>query len=105
VPPSASSTRPLRGRFWVLVWLALFLAVAVVVQARQSAAIATARRLAALREQVSALEAERAALQRRIHIATSRKVLGDRAERELGLMQPHDSQFTVLLFPTDRVRP
>lgn len=103
MPPSASSTRPFRGRFWVLLWLVAFLAVAVIVQARQSAAIATARRVATLREQRTALEAERAALERRIHVATSRRVLGERAERDLGLMQPHDSQFTV--FPIDRVRP
>jgi len=103
VPPSASSTRPFRGRFWVILWLFAFLAVAVIVQARQSSAIATARRLGILREQRTALEAERADLERQIHVATSRKVLGDRAERELGLMQPQDSQFT--LFPVDRVRP
>lgn len=103
MPPSASSTRPFRGRFWVILWLFVFLAVAVIVQARQSAAIATARRVGNLREQRTALEAERAALERQIHIATSRKVLGDKVEHDLGLMQPQDSQFT--LFPIDRVRP
>jgi len=103
VPPSASSTRPFRGRFWVILWLFVFLAVAVIVQARQSSAIATARRVGNLREQRTALEAERAALERQIHIATSRKVLGDRVEHELGLRQPQDSQFT--LFPIDPVRP
>jgi cell division protein FtsB len=77
----------------VLLWLVVFLLVAVAVQARQSAAIATARRVAALREQRTALEAERAALERQIHLATSRKVLGARAETELGLHQPADSQF------------
>ena len=86
-----------------MLWLVVFLAVAVMVQARQSSAIATARRVGQLREQRTALEAERAALERQIHIATSRKVLGERAERELGLMQPQDSQFTI--FPIDRVRP
>jgi len=77
--------------------------VAVAIQARQSAAIATARRVGVLREQRTALEAERAALERQIHVATSRRVLGERAERDLGLIQPQDSQFT--LFPIDRVRP
>jgi cell division protein FtsB len=86
-----------------MLWLVAFLAVAVAIQARQSSAIATARRVGVLREQRTALEAERAALERQIHVATSRRVLGDRAERELGLMQPQDSQFT--LFPIDRVRP
>jgi hypothetical protein len=77
--------------------------VAVIVQARQGSAIATARRVGNLREQRTALEAERATLERQIHLATSRKVLGDRVEHDLGLMQPQDSQFT--LFPIDRVRP
>jgi cell division protein FtsB len=86
-----------------MLWLVVFLAVAVMVQARQSSAIAAARRVGQFREQRTALEAERAALERQIHIATSRKVLGERAERELGLMQPQDSQFTI--FPIDRVRP
>jgi hypothetical protein len=81
----------------------VFLAVAVTVQARQGAAIATARRVGNLREQRTALEAERAALERQIHIATSRKVLGDKVEHDLGLIQPQDSQFTV--FTIDRVRP
>jgi cell division protein FtsB len=86
-----------------MLWLVVFLGVAVAIQARQSAAIATARRVATLREQRTALEAERSALERQIHVATSRRVLGDRAERDLGLIQPQDSQFT--LFPIDRVRP
>ena len=86
-----------------MLWLVIFLAVAVAIQARQGSAIATARRVATLREQRTALEAQRAVLERQIHVATSRRVLGDRAEKDLGLMQPQDSQFT--LFPIDRVRP
>ncbi len=85
-----------------MLWLVVFLVVAVAVQARQSSAIASAGRYRKLREQRTALEAERAALERQIHIATSRRVLGERAEKELGLMQPADSQFTV--FPLDRSR-
>ncbi|HWA55932.1 MAG TPA: hypothetical protein VG692_01700 [Gemmatimonadales bacterium] len=82
-----------------MLWLVVFLVVAVVVQARQTSAIATAGRYRKLREERTALEAERAALERQIHIATSRRVLGERAEKELGLIQPADSQFTV--FPLD----
>jgi hypothetical protein len=85
-----------------MLWLVLFLAVAVAVQARQSAAIATARRVATLREQRLALEAERSALERQIRLATSRKTLGARAEQELGLHQPQDSEF--ILFPLDGTR-
>jgi hypothetical protein len=85
-----------------MLWLVVFLAVAVAVQARQSAAIATARRVATLREQRLALEAERSALERQIRLATSRKTLGTRAEQELGLHQPQDSEF--ILFPLDGTR-
>jgi cell division protein FtsB len=86
----------------VLLWLVVFLAVAVVVQARQAAAIGVAGRVARLREERTALEAERAALEREIRLATSRKVLGERAERELGLHLPQDSEFIV--FPLNRLR-
>jgi hypothetical protein len=79
-----------------MVWLLVFLATAVIVQARQTAAIQTARRLQALREQRTGLEAERAALIREIHVATSRQVLGRLAEERLGLHFPADSEFTVL---------
>ncbi|HXG44483.1 MAG TPA: hypothetical protein VNJ71_06960 [Gemmatimonadales bacterium] len=77
-------------------WLLVFLATAVIVQARQTAAIQAARRLQALREQRTGLEAERAALVREIHLATSRQVLGKLAEERLGLHVPADSEFTVL---------
>ncbi len=77
-------------------WLLVFLAAAVIVQARQTAAIQTARRLQALREQRTGLEAERAGLEREIHLATSRQVLGQLAEERLGLHFPADSEFTVL---------
>lgn len=77
-------------------WLLVFLVTAVVVQARQTAALQTARRLSLLREQRTGLEAERAALAREIHLATSRQVLGRIAEVELGLRFPADSELTVL---------
>jgi hypothetical protein len=85
-----------------MLWLFVFLVVAVVVQARQTAAIETARRVARLRQQRTALEAERAALERVIRLATSRKVLGATAESELGLHLPQDSEF--VLFPLARIR-
>lgn len=85
-----------------MLWLVVFLVASVVMQARQNSAIATARNYSKLREERIALEAERAALERQIHIATSRRVLGDKAEKELGLMQPADSQFT--LFPLNLTR-
>ncbi len=85
-----------------MLWLVVFLVASVVMQARQNSAIATAGRYRKLREERVALEAERAALERQIHIATSRRVLGDKAEKELGLIQPSDSQFTV--FPLNLTR-
>lgn len=78
-----------------MLWLLVFLAVAVVVQARQSTAIAAAARLATLREERAALEAQQAALRREIHSATTRQTLGRRAEA-LGLHQPGDSEFVIL---------
>lgn len=96
MPRSASSANQrFRGRFWVILWLTIFLVVAVAVQARQAAAIATARRVSDLREQRLALEAERGDLERQIRQATSRKVLGARAEA-LGLHFPEDSEFIYL---------
>lgn len=104
MPRSASSAPPkFRGRHWVILWLLVFLGVAVTIQARQTAAIRTARRVAQLREQRTALEAERAALERQIRLETGRKELGRRAESELGLHFPNDSEFThVKLAPPGR---
>ncbi|HEY7681038.1 MAG TPA: hypothetical protein VH879_00230 [Gemmatimonadales bacterium] len=80
----------------MMLWLVVFLVVAVAIQARQASAVMTARRLARLQEQRVALEAERAALQRQIRLGTSRKVLGDRAESELGLHFPQNSELRLL---------
>ena len=41
----------LKGRHWVMLWLALFLLVATVVQVRQTASIRMARRVAGLRQE------------------------------------------------------
>ncbi len=85
----------LRGRHWVVVWLALFLGVASIVVARQSAAYRLASQLGQLREERRALEAQRAELERRISVAGSRAVLVPRAER-LGLHLPSDSEFKMM---------
>jgi hypothetical protein len=78
-----------------MLWLFVFLLVAVAIQARQTAAVLAAGRVARLREQRTALEAERAALQRQIRLATGRKELGQKAESDLGLHMPQDSEFVV----------
>jgi cell division protein FtsB len=80
----------------VVFWLVVFLGVAVTIQARQTAAIRVSRRVAQLREQRTALEAERAALEREIRLRTGRRELGRVAEDELGLHFPNDSEFTQL---------
>lgn len=79
-----------------MLWLVLFLGVAVAVNARQASASQLAEQLGKLREQRTALEAQQAALEREIRLATSRKVLGQRAEAELGLHQPLNGELQVL---------
>jgi len=82
----------IRGRYWVMLWLLLFLGVATIVVVRQRAGLDTARRVAALRAERAALEAQGADLERRIRDGSSRKVLVPRAE-SLGLHSPSDSEF------------
>ena len=95
---------PLRGRHWLLLWLGLFLVVAAVVIARQSASFRIARELGKLRGERASLEARRAELERRIRGASSRQVLGSRAFRALGLHDPADSELVLFPMPqgTDR---
>lgn len=84
-----------------MVWLLVFLAVAIVIQSRQASAIATSRRLGQLEEQRGALEAEKAALERNIRLASSRRELGARAA-QLGLHFPQDSEFVIFRLPAER---
>lgn len=88
----------LKGRHLVLLWLLLFLVVASLIVARQSAAIADARELTQLRQTRATLEARQADLERRLRAASSRRVLGERAAR-LGLRAPADSELTMLPRP------
>lgn len=87
-----------KGRHWVLLWLVLFLGVAMVVVARGSAAYRLSRDLETLRSQRASLEARRAELMRRIHAASSRQTLGDRARRA-GLRQPGESEYILFQPP------
>ncbi len=79
-----------------MLWLLVFLVVAMAIQARQVAGVTTFRRVDSLRQERTALEAERAELQRGIGLQVSRKVLGVRAKAELGLHFPEDSELTLL---------
>lgn len=82
----------------MFLWLLIFLAGALVVVARQTTALHTARRLYHLREERSGLEARRAELERRIRVASSRQVLVPMA-KAFGLHEPADSQFVLFPMP------
>ncbi|HYT04389.1 MAG TPA: hypothetical protein VEM13_05855 [Gemmatimonadales bacterium] len=88
-----------KGRHWVAVWLVAFLAVAWVVYARQTAAIRAARELADLRTRRANLEGHRVDLERRIRAGESRAVLVPRAQAQLGLHLPGDSEIILLRAP------
>ena len=89
----------LKGRHWVMLWLALFLIVATIVQLRQTASIRMARRVAALRQERANLEARQADFERRIRDASSRPVLGRKAQVDLDLHFPRDSEQASLPLP------
>lgn len=88
-----------KGRHWLALWLALFLAIAGIVIARDTASYRSARRLAQFRQQRLTLEAERAELIRRIRLASSREVLVPLAESRLGLHRPNDSEYLLFRLP------
>ena len=89
----------LKGRHWVLIWLGVFLLTAAAVIGRQTSAFHAARRLRDLREQRTALDAQRADLERRIREASGRRVLEAKAQRDLGLHVPADNEFTLFVVP------
>jgi hypothetical protein len=78
----------LKGRYWTLLWLVTFLAVALGVSARQRRAFGTATELRTLRVERRDLEARVADLEQRIRTATARGVLDVKVERTLGLRAP-----------------
>ena len=92
----------LKGRHWVAIWLAGFLAVAAVVVWRQTDALAAARELRAHQATRGALEAARAAAAAAVRRARSRAVLVPLAERRLGLRLPQDSEIVILQGPRGR---
>ena len=101
----AKRTSP-TGRYWVAFWLALFLAVAMVVVARQQTALQVAGRLTKLRTQRHELEARRAGLIGEISTASSKEVLGPKVAK-LGLGPPADTASSILglgLEPAERER-
>lgn len=87
-----------KGRHLVLLWLVVFLAVAAVVNARQTRAYGLARRLSEVTTRRDALEAEATELQRRIQQASSRSVLGRRVEA-MGFHVAEETDFELLPLP------
>jgi hypothetical protein len=85
----------LKGRHWVILWLALFLAVAVIVETRQLKAYAIAKQLGDLRDRHRTLDGVRADLERQISEASSRRVLLPKAE-SLGVHVPTDAEEAVV---------
>lgn len=101
--PRPAASRPpgerIKGRYWVMLWLALFLATAVVVQYRQSRAVAAVRELRSLETARAALDVSKASLATRIHADRSRAVLVPLAQRRLGLRLPLDSEVVIIQAP------
>ncbi|HEX6091173.1 MAG TPA: hypothetical protein VFZ13_13530 [Gemmatimonadales bacterium] len=90
-----------KGRHLVLLWLLVFLAVAAVVNGRQTRAYALAKRLSEVSARRDALDAEAAELQRRIQQASSRPVLGRRVEAR-GFHVAEDAEFELLPLPSEK---
>lgn len=86
----------MKGRHWIMVWLAAFLLVALLVVRRQTQALALARELETLRTARAALEVSQASLMADVDRSRSRAVLVPLAERRLGLRLPQDSEITIL---------
>jgi hypothetical protein len=91
-----------RGRHWVTLWLGGFLASALIVVWRQSAALAAAREIESLAQVRGALEVQRSGLVGAVARARSRAVLVPLAEQRLGLRLPQDSEITILQDPSAR---
>jgi hypothetical protein len=85
----------LKGRHWVVLWLAFFLLVTVVVETRQLKAFGVAKQLQTLRDRHRTLDGVRADLERQITEASSRRVLLPRAAA-LGLHVPTDAEEALI---------
>ncbi len=92
----------LKGRHWIALGLAGFLAVALIVVRRQTAALAAARELRDLERVRGALEVQKASLSGAAQHARSRGVIVPLARRRHGLRLPQDSEITILQGPLPR---
>ncbi len=87
----------IKGRHWVLLWLALFLFVAAVVTTRSSVAFGLSRELTQLKSERASLEGRKTEVEQRIRSGSSRMVLLERAHRA-GLHVASDSEITLFPF-------
>lgn len=88
-----------RGRFWVGLWLLAVLAALWAVIARSTAGLRLARELDAVRREHAQLAGRKAALERQLGRAQSRAVLVPRAQAQLHLRLPADSEIVLLPLP------
>lgn len=86
----------IKGRHWVALWLVLVLAALWVVAARQAAAYRAATALREARTERARLEGKKADLERRVRAAQGRAVLVPRAQQQLRLRLPADSEIVLL---------
>lgn len=89
----------LKGRYWTLLWLVLFLVVALGVSARQRSGFAAAAVVDSLQTERRDLEAEAADLEQRIRTARARGVLDARVAASLGLEMPGSHNSATLVLP------
>jgi hypothetical protein len=86
----------LKGRHWVAIWLVLTLGALWVVAARQAAGYRDATALRDARTERARLEGRKADLERRVRAAQGRAVLVPRAQHNLRLRLPADSEIILL---------
>jgi hypothetical protein len=86
----------LKGRHWVAIWLVLALGALWVVAARQSAGYRSATALRDARAERARLEGRKADLEQRVRAQQGRAVLVPRAQQNLRLRIPADSEIVLL---------
>jgi len=89
-----------KGRYWTLLWLVIFLAVALVVSSRQRSGFAVAATVDSLQTVRRNLEARAADLDQRIRTETALGVLDVKVARTLGLHLPDSRNSTTLTRPS-----
>jgi hypothetical protein len=90
-----------KGRYLVIGWTTVFLAVAGTIVLRTHRGFETQDRLRRVRDSVQAMRASRDKIQRSIGTIESRSDLGPKLER-LGLRSASDSEIISLQLPPDR---